>query len=312
MAEQGLVIGRFQLVGDQHADLFEQIVERHYHEHKIEQLNVGIGVANMVDFRNPFSATEAWQMIQPVAEKAARKMRVPLEHRLVDDINDPPNYAAHVNNVFGFPTEDRVAVFSSNGYTNQCFEEREGYIVVPTEERIHLHSSGLRDLLAEGVDISDLVPTHIPHYLQEHNAKERLAKMKFSNPVPTVDIVIEYEGDSVHKKGIVYVEHPTTGKKAFPGGHVDYGETTEAAVIRETKEETNLDIYDLKLIGVFSDPNRDPRGHKLSVAYSAKSRGKLMAKSEIKTVGTFPTEQPPPMAFDHNDIFERYVQIGPR
>jgi 8-oxo-dGTP diphosphatase len=305
--KHGLVIGRFQVVGDQHADLFEQIVEHHFREQQLEQLNVGIGVANTIDFRNPFSATEAWQMIQPVAEKAARKMRIPLEHRLVDDINDPPNYAAHVNRTFGFSHQDIVSFFSSNDYTNQCFEQRDGYLVVPVEERIHLHSSGLRDLLAEGIDISDLVPTHIPHYLQEHKARERLAKMKFSNPVPTADIVIEYEG------GIVIIERAGDPPGyALPGGHVDYGESTEAAAVREAKEETNLEIYDLKLIGVFSDPERDPRGHKMSVAYSAKGKGELMAKSDAKRVHIYSPDKVPGLAFDHDQILERYKQIDAR
>ena len=301
--KQGLVIGRFQLVGNHHADLFEQVVEHHYQKQRLEQLNVGIGIANSVDYRNPFSGTECWKMIQPVAEKAASKMGIPLQHRLVDDINDPPNYAAHVTNIFGLnQRENLVTVFSSNGYTNQCFNDPERYRVIPIEERITQHSTQLRELYTNGFDISDLVPGHVPKFLEEHNAQRRLEKMKYDNPIPTVDLVIEYEG------GIVIIERAGEPKGyALPGGHVDYGETTETAAIREAEEETNLIVSDLKLIGVFSDPDRDPRGHRMSIVYSAKGHGELKAKSDAKTVRVYSPTTIPKLAFDHDKIMQHYL-----
>lgn len=57
---------------------------------------------------------------------------------------------------------------------------------------------------------------------------------------------------------------------ALPGGFIDYGECVEDAAIREAKEETNIDITLKDLIGVYSKPDRDPRGHTISVVYSAK------------------------------------------
>jgi len=62
---------------------------------------------------------------------------------------------------------------------------------------------------------------------------------------------------------------PFQGQYALPGGFVDVGETVEDACRRELKEETGLTVGALKLIGVYSDPKRDPRGHTCSVAFLA-------------------------------------------
>jgi 8-oxo-dGTP diphosphatase len=60
---------------------------------------------------------------------------------------------------------------------------------------------------------------------------------------------------------------PFLGRYALPAGYVEYGETTEHAAARELAEETRLVAANLSLIGVYSDPHRDPRGHMVSVAY---------------------------------------------
>jgi 8-oxo-dGTP diphosphatase len=60
---------------------------------------------------------------------------------------------------------------------------------------------------------------------------------------------------------------PFRGAYALPGGFVDVGETTDSACRREVEEETGLEVHDLRLVGVYSDPSRDPRGHTVSIAY---------------------------------------------
>jgi 8-oxo-dGTP diphosphatase len=62
---------------------------------------------------------------------------------------------------------------------------------------------------------------------------------------------------------------PFEGDYALPGGFVEVGETVEDACRRELKEETGIEVRELKLVGVYSDPKRDPRGHTCSVAYLA-------------------------------------------
>ncbi|MHC1636266.1 MAG: NUDIX domain-containing protein, partial [Candidatus Methanospirareceae archaeon] len=75
------------------------------------------------------------------------------------------------------------------------------------------------------------------------------------NPVLTVDVVIKKD------EGYVFIKRkkePYKGWWAIPGGIVEYGETVEEAARREAKEETGLDVRLIKLIGVYSDPSRDP------------------------------------------------------
>ena len=74
------------------------------------------------------------------------------------------------------------------------------------------------------------------------------------NPVPTVDVIIEYEGGVV----LILRKNPPPGW-ALPGGFVDYGETVDAAAHREAREETNLDLTDLKMFSVYSDPATGPQ-----------------------------------------------------
>ena len=87
----------------------------------------------------------------------------------------------------------------------------------------------------------------------------------------------EYKSPSLTVDGIIQIDDkillikrknpPFKDSWAFPGGFVEYGETTENAVMREIYEETNLKTKIKHLLGVYSDPNRDPRGHTVSVVY---------------------------------------------
>lgn len=87
----------------------------------------------------------------------------------------------------------------------------------------------------------------------------------YSNPVPTVDILIAYPG-----KGVVLVERRFEPLGwALPGGFVDYGESVEAAALREAFEETNLKVKLDALLGVYSDPSRDKRLHTISTVFIA-------------------------------------------
>ncbi len=125
--------------------------------------------------------------------------------------------------------------------------------------------------------------------------------MKPVTPLLTVDALIIYEGEIVliRRKNPPYQNH-----FALPGGFVEVGETVEAAVVREAKEETGLDIELLKLLGIYSNPSRDPRGHTVSVCYLAIGRGNLKAGSDAKDTGLFSLNEVPKLAFDHNKIIE--------
>ncbi len=126
-------------------------------------------------------------------------------------------------------------------------------------------------------------------------------------PRLAVDVVVVFEDGS-----IVLVKRknpPFKGCWALPGGFVEYGETVEEAAVREVKEETGLDIKLTKLIGVFSDPNRDPRGHVVSIAYIGKPiGGQLHASSDAENVKLF-KEIPKKLAFDHDLIIRRALSL---
>ncbi|UCG95024.1 MAG: NUDIX hydrolase [archaeon] len=130
----------------------------------------------------------------------------------------------------------------------------------------------------------------------------------YKNPVPTVDIIAERDGKIVIiTRGI----EPHKGKLANPGGHVDYGETIENAAVREMKEETGLDIRLKGILGVYSDPERDPRRHTITVAFLAEViGGKLEAGDDAREVGFYEVEKlkKEDFAFDHWKIIQDYVK----
>ncbi|VVB52233.1 ADP-ribose pyrophosphatase [uncultured archaeon] len=120
-------------------------------------------------------------------------------------------------------------------------------------------------------------------------------------PFLTVDALIIYEGKLVL---IRRLNPPFENQFALPGGFVEIGETVEAATVREAKEETGLDIELVRLLGVYSDPSRDPRGHTVTVCYLARGIGKLKAGSDAKDIRLFGINEIPKLAFDHNKIVE--------
>lgn len=131
-----------------------------------------------------------------------------------------------------------------------------------------------------------------------------MTEKQHRNPFPTVDIIIETS------RGIVLIErkNPPYGW-AIPGGFVDYGESLDAAAIREAKEETSLDVQLVEQFHTYSDPSRDPRHHTLSTVFIAKADGVLKAADDAVNAGVFTREAlPSPLAFDHEKILNDYFR----
>ncbi|MBO8180409.1 MAG: NUDIX hydrolase [Archaeoglobus sp.] len=118
----------------------------------------------------------------------------------------------------------------------------------------------------------------------------------------TVDAIIPYQGKIVLIKRL---NEPYRGFYALPGGIVEYGERVEDAVLREVEEETGLRGKIHSLVGVYSDPDRDPRGHFVSVCFIVIPKGgELKAGSDAKEVGLFSLDDLPKLAFDHEKMIK--------
>jgi 8-oxo-dGTP diphosphatase len=129
-------------------------------------------------------------------------------------------------------------------------------------------------------------------------------------PYLAVDGVVRL-WDGERFKGIVLVErrYEPLGY-ALPGGFVEVGETVEKAVLREVKEETGLDAQIVKLLGVYSEPNRDPRFHVVSVVFVLDAYGEPKGGDDAKKAVVFPLEDLPfdKIVFDHAKILKDFLR----
>jgi len=130
--------------------------------------------------------------------------------------------------------------------------------------------------------------------------------MSFKKPSITTDGIV------IKNRDILLVKRKNPPFKdlwALPGGFVEYKETTENAVIREVFEETGLKTKIIKLAGVYSDPNRDPRGHTITIVYMLEIiGGEMDANDDASEVKYFNLKNLPDLAFDHKEIIEKVIE----
>ncbi len=130
--------------------------------------------------------------------------------------------------------------------------------------------------------------------------------MKPITPLLAADILIELV--DLPERPFVLIERafPPYGW-AVPGGFVDVGETIEHAAVREAKEEICLDVRLTALLGLYSNPSRDPRNHTVTAVYIAEANGLPKAADDAKNCGIFTfATQPELLAFDHAMVLEDY------
>lgn len=126
-------------------------------------------------------------------------------------------------------------------------------------------------------------------------------------PVVAVDMIIEKDDKIVL---LLRDKEPFRGMIVVPGGKVEYGETVEEAAIRESKEETGLKVKLKDILGVYSDPKRDPRWHSVSVAFveeivSGKLKGSYEGEPKWYSMDEIDFDK---MGFDHGKILKDYMK----
>ncbi len=125
--------------------------------------------------------------------------------------------------------------------------------------------------------------------------------------MPTADVIISYYAQD-ELKGVVLVKRNRSPFGwALPGGFIEYGESAEEAALREAKEETGLEVRGLTQFRVYSEPDRDPRHHTLTVVFSGSAEGPLLAGDDAAEARVFAwSEIPSNLCFDHAQILEDY------
>jgi ADP-ribose pyrophosphatase YjhB (NUDIX family) len=137
-----------------------------------------------------------------------------------------------------------------------------------------------------------------------------MSEQKHRNPIPAIDAIIHNE-----KNQILFVRRtydPCKNHLSLPGGFVNYGERIEDALRRQVKEETSMNIEPLEILGIYSDPDRDPRGHIVSTVFVCLIMDELKGKagddaSDICWVNLNEIENNT-YAFDHKMIIEDYFR----
>lgn len=130
--------------------------------------------------------------------------------------------------------------------------------------------------------------------------------MSHRNPTPTIDAILQ-KGPKILM--IRRKKDPFKGMLALPGGFVNEGETVEDAVRREVREETSLEIEPIDILGVYSDPHRDPRMHTMTVVFvSIITGGKEKAEDDAASLEWVELAGVKEAAFDHVQILADYRQ----
>ncbi len=295
----GLFIGRFQPLHKGHIEMIKALAR------KLDKVIIGIGSSNKSDTpENPFNADEREMMLELSLEKTNLKFEIVR----IPDVN---NYALWFDVVIDVCPKFDV-VFSNNEIVKKLAEKK-GYKVESLPASQYISSSTIRDMLVNNEDCTKYLTQETLHVLSQIKGIDRLKriynKSEHNNPPTAVDLIIEYHNPEF--KGIVLVKRknePFKDSWSLPGGFQEYGDSLEKTAQKEADEETNLSITLLTQLSVYSEKDRDPRGHVNSVGFVVRGNGELKAGDDAAEVKVFSINKLPKLAFDHKKRIEEYLK----
>lgn len=294
--KKAFFIGRFQPFQNGHLSTIENIAKAR----DITEIIIGLGVAqHEPTVRDPFSTSARKEMI-------SQSLHIKKPYQLIEipDIDDNDRWVKHVESL----TPKFEVVYSVNPLVKNLFSGA-GYKVRSQPVVSDISATQVRRMMLNNQTWQKLVPVGTARVINKINGVKILRDIvcKFINPASTADVIIKKNG------GVVLVKRkygPYQGQWSLPGGFIETDqESLGETAAREVKEETGLTIKleKLKLVGVYSQPGRDPRGHIIShVFVSLKSSGKLAAGDDAKEINIFQLNKLPKLAFDHQKILEDY------
>ncbi len=294
---RGIFIGRFQPFHIGHLSVLYKMDNAKV----LDELIIGIGSAQIDNTAyNPFTAKEREEMI-----RQSVTLKKPYHIVKINDIYNYPKWVSYVERL----TPKFQVVYAENTVVKRLFNEK-GYEVRSIPFLYGISATIIRKMMIRDGGWGNYIPEKTQEIILKINGIKRLKSItgEYMKPSVTVDIIIDYK-----KEGIILIKRKNEPFKncwALPGGFLEVGqETTENAAIREAKEETSLDIKlgDLTLFGVYSKPERDPRGPTVTIVYSTKvNEGVLKGADDALEAKVF-NQIPDNLAFDHNEILMDYV-----
>ena len=181
--------------------------------------------------------------------------------------------------------------------------EESARIIAAMEKALGATVAGTGGLSPQGIELLE------EYQNKKRRADEQLAHA-FRNPTLTADGIVIVDGRIVLvRRG----REPGKGKHALPGGFVEYGERAEECAVREVLEETGLRTEPLGLVGIYSDPARDPRGHIVSAVFHLRAvGGELRGGDDADSAALFDLSALPELAFDHARIIADHLRASGR